>query len=110
MSSYTVEKVDAILLVTPEYNGSLPATLSNAIDWLSRPRGEGAITGRTAAVIGTSYGQYGGARAHDIARRSLRVAGATVLDTVEFSLGASLTRFADIDSADDSAVTSASST
>ncbi|MCO4254288.1 NAD(P)H-dependent oxidoreductase [Pseudarthrobacter cellobiosi] len=33
---------DTILLVTPEHNGTVPASLKNAIDWLSRPFGAGA--------------------------------------------------------------------
>ena len=32
-----VAAADAILVVTPEYNGSIPGALKNAIDWLSRP-------------------------------------------------------------------------
>src|SRR5271157_900177 len=40
-----VESADALLLVTPEYNGTIPASLKNAIDWISRPYGSGAITG-----------------------------------------------------------------
>ena len=50
---------DALLLVTPEYNGSLPAVLKNAIDWTSRPHQAGAITGKPVAVVGTSNGRYG---------------------------------------------------
>lgn len=33
----------AALVVTPEYNGSIPAVIKNAIDWLSRPFGDGAL-------------------------------------------------------------------
>jgi NAD(P)H-dependent FMN reductase len=35
-----VAAADAILVVTPEYNGSIPGGLKNAIDWLSRPYGQ----------------------------------------------------------------------
>src|SRR5436305_1120495 len=55
-----VADADAVLVVTPEYNGSYPALVKNAIDWLSRPYGASAIAGKPVAVIGGSLGQYGG--------------------------------------------------
>ncbi|WP_235658528.1 NADPH-dependent FMN reductase [Mycolicibacterium moriokaense] len=54
------QSADALLLVTPEYNGTMAAALKNAIDWISRPFGAGVISGKPVAVIGTSHGQYGG--------------------------------------------------
>jgi NAD(P)H-dependent FMN reductase len=51
---------DAALVVTPEYNGGIPAVIKNAIDWLSRPFGNGALKDKPLAVIGGSMGQYGG--------------------------------------------------
>ena len=51
---------DAALVVTPEYNASIPGVLKNAIDWLSRPFGNGALKDKPLAVIGASFGQYGG--------------------------------------------------
>ena len=39
-------EADAALVVTPEYNGSIPAVIKNAIDWLSRPFGNGALKGK----------------------------------------------------------------
>ena len=41
-------EADAALVVTPEYNGSIPGVLKNAIDWLSRPFGNGALKGKPA--------------------------------------------------------------
>lgn len=72
---------DAVLFATPEYNGSVPGQLKNAIDWASRPRGSSALAGKPAAVIGASPGQYGAQWAQADLRRTLGVAGARVLDT-----------------------------
>ena len=81
-----VAQADAILVVTPEYNGSIPGALKNAIDWLSRPYGQNALAAKPLAVIGASMGQYGGVWAHDEARKSFGIAGADVVDTPTFSL------------------------
>ena len=43
---------DAILFSTPEYNGSVPGGLKNAIDWASRPKPEAVLANRTVAVVG----------------------------------------------------------
>jgi NAD(P)H-dependent FMN reductase len=76
---------DRVLAVTPEYNGTMPAVLNNAIDWLSRPYGVGAISGKPFAAVGATPTPYGGKWSHDDARRSARIAGADVLDHVVVS-------------------------
>ncbi|MGA8257683.1 MAG: NADPH-dependent FMN reductase [Nocardioides sp.] len=76
-----VAAADAVLAVTPEYNGTMPAVLNNAIDWLSRPYGQGAITGKPFGVLGTTPTPYGGKWAHADAQRSAGIAGAVVVDT-----------------------------
>jgi len=78
--------------------------LKNAIDWLSRPYGAGALSGKPVAVVGTAFGQYGGVWAQDDARKSLGVAGASVLQDVKLSIPGSVTRFADTHPSDDTEV------
>ncbi|MDY6871817.1 MAG: NAD(P)H-dependent oxidoreductase [Actinomycetota bacterium] len=77
---------DAALVITPEYNGSIPAVLKNAIDWLSRPWGDGALRGKPLAVVGAALGRYGGKWAHDESRKSFGIAGARVIDDLELSV------------------------
>jgi NAD(P)H-dependent FMN reductase len=79
-------EADATLVVTPEYNGSIPAVIKNAIDWLSRPFGDSALKGKPLAVIGGSYGQYGGVWAHDETRKSFGVAGPRVVESIKLSV------------------------
>jgi NAD(P)H-dependent FMN reductase len=81
-------EADAALVVTPEYNGSIPGVLKNAIDWLSRPYGDGALKGKPMVVIGTALGQYGGVWAHDETRKSFGIAGARVIEDVKLSVPA----------------------
>lgn len=58
-----IRAADAILIVTPEYNYSMPGVLKNAIDWASRPYGDNAFDGKPAAIMGGSVGTIGTARA-----------------------------------------------
>ncbi|TLS47113.1 NAD(P)H-dependent oxidoreductase [Streptomyces montanus] len=94
-------QADAFLLFSPEYNGTMPAVLKNAIDWLSRPFGGGAVSGKPVAVVGTAFGQYGGVWAQDDARKSIGIAGAAVLEDVKLSIPGSVTRFAETHPGDD---------
>jgi NAD(P)H-dependent FMN reductase len=79
---------DAALVVTPEYNGSIPGVLKNAIDWLSRPFGDSALKDKPLAVVGTAAGQYGGVWAHDETRKSFGVAGPRVVEELKLSVPA----------------------
>lgn len=72
---------DAVLFSTPEYNGTLPGALKNAVDWASRPYGQdSSLWGKPVAVIGASVTDYGAVWAQDHLRRALSIAGARVLD------------------------------
>ena len=72
---------DAILFATPEYNGSVPGGLKNAIDWASRPRLEGVLRNKPVAVVGASTGQFGALWAQQDLKRILGIAGARVVGT-----------------------------
>ena len=60
-----------LLLVTPEYNRSMPGVLKNALDHASRPYGQNAWAGKPAGVIGASIGAQGTALAQQHLRNVL---------------------------------------
>jgi chromate reductase len=70
---------DAILFATPEYNGSVPGPLKNAVDWASRPKGRAVLLNKTVAVVGASTGRFGAMWAQADLRKALGVAGARVV-------------------------------
>ena len=78
----SVAAADRVLVVTPEYNGTMPAVVNNAIDWLSRPYGQGAIVGKPFAAVGATPTPYGGKWSHEHARHSATIAGAQVVDGI----------------------------
>jgi NAD(P)H-dependent FMN reductase len=80
-----VAGADRVLAVTPEYNGTMPAVLNNAIDWLSRPYGQGALVGKPFGVLGTTPTPYGGKWSHADTARSAGIAGAVVVEDVTVS-------------------------
>ncbi|MEU1300511.1 NADPH-dependent FMN reductase [Streptomyces shenzhenensis] len=100
----TAQAADAFLLFSPEYNGTIPAVLKNAIDWLSRPYGSSGFGGKPVAVIGTAFGQYGGVWAQDEARKAVGIAGGKVIEDIKLSIPSSVTRFAETHPSDDAEV------
>lgn len=68
-----------LLIATPEYNGSIPGQLKNALDWASRPQGAAVLQGKPAAVVSASPGALGAAGAAADLRRVLAIAGASVI-------------------------------
>src|SRR5262245_7569142 len=58
-----LQKSDGVIIVTPEYNRSLPGVLKNAIDVASRPYGKSSFNGKPIGLVGTSPGAHGGVSA-----------------------------------------------
>ncbi|MCB8880632.1 NAD(P)H-dependent oxidoreductase [Acidisoma cellulosilytica] len=62
---------DAVLIVTPEFNHSLPGVLKNALDWLSRPAFKSGFIGKPVLFATVSPGPLGGVRAQAAMRDTL---------------------------------------
>ena len=76
-----IRLADAVLFATPEYNGSVPGVLKNAVDWASRPTPmTSALANKPVAVVGASTSMFGGVWAQAELRKVLGLAGARVLD------------------------------
>ena len=75
-----ISAADAVLIATPEYNGSIPGQLKNALDWASRPYPDNALRGKPVAVVGASAGLFGAVWAQAELRRVLGLIGADVVD------------------------------
>lgn len=79
-----IDAHQALLIATPEYNGGYTALLKNAIDWISRPRSDGAsgvalVAGKAAALVSASPGQLGGLRSQAGMRTVLDKLGMLVI-------------------------------
>jgi chromate reductase len=75
-----IDRADAVLFATPEYNGSIPGQLKNALDWVSRPVADTPLRGKPVAVIGASTGLFGAVWAQAELRKVLTTIGARVVD------------------------------
>ncbi|WP_157014264.1 NADPH-dependent FMN reductase [Mesorhizobium xinjiangense] len=58
-----IERADGLLIVTPEYNYSVPGVLKNAIDWASRPAYLSVFKEKPVFIVTVSGGALGGVRA-----------------------------------------------
>ena len=72
-------RADAVLIVTPEHDRSIPALLKNAIDWGARPYGKNSWAGKPAFITGTSPGAIGSALAQQHLRSVMVGLGAILL-------------------------------
>jgi chromate reductase, NAD(P)H dehydrogenase (quinone) len=89
-----IERSDALLIATPEYNASVPGGLKNALDWASRPFPENVLRHKPSAVIGASTGLFGAVWAQAEVRKALGASGAHVLES-ELPVGLADGAFAD---------------
>lgn len=88
----TIAGADAVLLVTPEYNSSVPGQLKNALDWASRPLMTNSFRFKPVAVSGASTGAFGAVWAQGELRKVLAAMGARVVEA-EVAVGHAPTRF-----------------
>jgi chromate reductase len=89
-----IKAADAVLVVTPEYNRTMPAVLKNAIDVGSRPWGHSIWAGKPGAIVSASPGGVGGFGANHNARQALGALGVAILP-FEAYVGAAHTLFDD---------------
>jgi chromate reductase len=87
-----IRAADALLIVTPEYNRSIPGVLKNAIDWISRPPDQ-PFDAKPTAIFGVSPGAIGTAVAQYDLRRCLGVLNALVINRPSVMIGQAAEKF-----------------
>ncbi|RDI49292.1 NAD(P)H-dependent oxidoreductase [Nocardia mexicana] len=90
-----VNAADGLLLFVPEYNGTIPAALKNAIDWASRPFGAGSIKEKPIAVISASISQNAAKWSHGDTVKAAGIAGGSVVESAHLHFGTIGQRFAE---------------
>jgi chromate reductase len=86
-----IAAADGVIIVTPEYNYSVPGALKNALDWLSRVQPQ-PFAGKPVALQTASPGVIGGARAQYHLRQILVFLDAHVLNKPEVMVGQAMTK------------------
>lgn len=87
-----IRAADGLIIVTPEYNYSMPGVLKNALDWLSRVTSQ-PLARKPVALQTVSPGAIGGARAQYHLRQSLVFLDAFVLNRPEVMIGQAMSKF-----------------
>lgn len=87
-----IARADGVLLVTPEYNYSIPGVLKNAIDWASRPPDQ-PFNGKPVAIMGASTGMLGSARAQYHLRQCFVFLNGFVMNRPEVMVARAAERF-----------------
>jgi chromate reductase len=89
-----IRRADALLIVTPEYNYSIPGVLKNAIDWASRPPDQ-PFDGKPIAIMGASPSMLGTARAQYHLRQCFVFLNALVMNRPEVMIAQASRKFDD---------------
>lgn len=87
----SIAAADGLIIVTPEYNYSVPGALKNALDWLSRLP-DTPVAGKPVAILTASPGAIGGARAQYHLRQILVFLDGRVLNKPEVMIGQAASR------------------
>jgi chromate reductase len=95
-----LRQADGVVIVTPEYNFSIPGALKNALDWVSRVENQ-PFKGKSVALLSASGGPLGGARVQYDLRRVMHFLDAMVLLKPEVFIGSAQTKFAKDECTDD---------
>jgi chromate reductase len=88
-----LEHANAVLMVMPEYNRSVPAVLKNAIDWASRPYGQNSLANKPGAIVGASPGAIGTAAGQAHLRSILPILEVILMGQPEVYLGGGSSMF-----------------
>ncbi|MDP9356253.1 MAG: NAD(P)H-dependent oxidoreductase [Chloroflexota bacterium] len=88
-----VRAADALLIATPEYNGSIPGLLGNALDWASRPRGQAPLDAKPVAILGATPSPRGGAGAQAVLRQVLTATRCAVVPEPDLLVRSAYERF-----------------
>ena len=87
-----IRKADAVIIVTPEYNWTIPGGLKNALDWVSRLENQ-PFKEKPVAIQSATGGPLGGARMQYHMRMALTFLNASVFGTPEVFVGLAHTKF-----------------
>jgi chromate reductase, NAD(P)H dehydrogenase (quinone) len=87
-----IRAADAVIIITPEYNYSIPGALKNAIDWVSRINDQ-PFKEKPVAIQSVTGGPLGGARMQYHMRQALTFLNAFIFGTPEVFVGSAQTKF-----------------
>lgn len=88
-----IKTADAVIISTPEYNRTIPAALTNLLNWTSRPYGQGAWVGKLVLVMGATPAGTGTTQAQADVRKSLLFLDARVLGQPETFISSAHEKF-----------------